>query len=149
MGPHHLISAIRFAIAPYVLLPVAGVGSLPAPKAGDGEHDRDDNDRRGVRYRSPRSSILRKTRGACDRCEPFHRMIGIYFRFEAVTPPYCRECRPSPRPFQRSRNLRQDRRPAAPAEMAIYRLPAVALVHIDHGLARLLIVDFSDDEVEG
>jgi hypothetical protein len=58
---------------------VADVGSLPAPKAGDGEHDRDDNDRRGVRYRSPRSLILRKTRSACDRGEPFHRMIGIYF----------------------------------------------------------------------
>jgi len=33
--------------------------------------------------------------------------------------------------------------------MAIYRLPAIALIHIDHGLAPLLIISFSYDEVEG
>jgi len=33
--------------------------------------------------------------------------------------------------------------------MAMYWLPAIALIHIDHGLARLLIVSFSDNEVEG
>ena len=38
---------------------------------------------------------------------------------------------------------------AAPAEMAMYRLPAIALIHIDHGLTLLLIVSFPYHEVEG
>jgi hypothetical protein len=37
--------------------------------------------RRGVRQRSKRSLILRKTHNARDRPEPFHRMIGIYLSF--------------------------------------------------------------------
>jgi hypothetical protein len=33
--------------------------------------------------------------------------------------------------------------------MAICGLPAIALIHIDHGLAQLIIISFSDNEVEG
>jgi hypothetical protein len=72
----------RAANPPFHLHPFSGRsgrGIVAAPKAGDGEHARDEDDRRGVRCRSPRSQILRKTRSACDRCQPFHRMIGVYF----------------------------------------------------------------------
>src|SRR5262249_45970853 len=96
-----------------------------------------------------RSLILRITHSARDRHEPFHRMIGIDLGFR-LPPLHAVESAGLHHDLSRQqRSFRQDRRPAAPAEMAIDRLPAAAPIRIDHGLARLLIVGFSHDEVEG
>src|SRR5262245_52341420 len=93
--------------------------------------------------------MLRKTRSARNRRKPFHRMIGIYLRRWLQPFHTIESAGPHDDLSRRQRSLRENRRPATPAEMAIERLPAIALIHVDHGLAPLIVVGFSHDDVEG
>src|SRR4029077_10988297 len=78
-----------------------------------------------------------------------HRVIGIYLGFR-LQPLHTVESAGLHHDLAgRQCSLRKDRRPAVPAALTIDRLPAIARIHVDHGLALLIIISFSYDEVEG
>src|SRR5688572_25327970 len=91
----------------------------------------------------------RRTRGPCDRREPADRMIGIYLGLGRQPLQAVEGARLHDDLSRCRRNLRQDRRPAAVAEVSIDGLPTVTLVDEKLGLTLLLIVSFFDDDIEG
>lgn len=93
--------------------------------------------------------IPRKAIGARNRCNPVHSVIRVDFglrlqSFQAV------ECTCLHYDLSRRQgNLREDRRSALAAKVAIDWLPAITLIRVNDRLALLIIISFAHDEVEG